>query len=101
MERASHGGNLSGTETTDTIQKVCTTMKLSTLLVTADLTAEALMTVVFLTVPASVTALLLGPSLPAEIPILVRGLTRCRLAALARPNAAARLCTERSREMTS
>ena len=71
-DRASHAGNLSGTWTIDTNEKVRTTMKQSTLLVTADLVAEGMTAVVFLAVPASVTALLLGPSLPAEIPVLVR-----------------------------
>ena len=58
--------------TTNTIQKVRTTMKLSTLLVTADLVAEGITAVAFVAIPASITALLLGPSLPAEIPILIR-----------------------------
>ena len=47
-------------------------MRLSTHLVTADLVAEAATAILFLAVPASITALLLGPSLPAEIPTLVR-----------------------------
>lgn len=47
-------------------------MKPSTLLVTADFVAEGITAVLFVTVPASITALLLGPSLPAEIPGLVR-----------------------------
>jgi hypothetical protein len=72
LDRASHIGNLAGTKTIDAIPKVRTTMKLSTLLVTADLVAEGITAVVFMAVPASITALLLGPSLPAEIPGLVR-----------------------------